>query len=217
MNQVWINKKQSHICVIFFNGWGMDENSISGISSDGIDLLMINDYKTIKPLDHQFFEYKTIIIIAWSLGVWAAQQILIKSNIKITRCIAINGTPIPMDNLYGIPEEIFYNTMDGWNDLNKDRFNRRMMGGNINLKMYTHLLSKKSTIEQKEELQCIYNNFSLTNIIYSWDISIIGSEDLIIPYSNQINWWTGKTKIIEFNIPHFPFLSFKNWNQLINL
>lgn len=43
MNITWLEKKDSDSLIIFFNGWGMDEHSISHLKNDEYDILMFND------------------------------------------------------------------------------------------------------------------------------------------------------------------------------
>ena len=47
MRIVWLNKKNRDRVIIFFNGWGMDENAVIRLS--GLyDLLMVYDYRHLE-------------------------------------------------------------------------------------------------------------------------------------------------------------------------
>lgn len=217
MNQKWINKQQNASCILFFNGWGMDENSILQIDNEGFDVYMINDFISFEPVTENLSAYNSITVIAWSLGVWAAEQILSISDIKVDQYIAINGTSNPLSDLYGIPEKVFLGTLHGWNESNKAKFIRRMMGGRLIDQNYDCFLSKRSLESQEIELLKLYESFKGQNRAIAWNKAIVGQIDLIFPAGNQINWWNGKVPIIETYIPHFPFLEVEKWDQLLSL
>jgi len=217
MDQCWINKKQNSTCILFFNGWGMDVNAIAHLKSDGFDLCMFTNYRNIEPVRDNMAIYQTIILVAWSLGVWAAEQVISRSDITIHKSIAINGTSCPVHDQYGIPHKIFSMTLQSWNDASKVKFNNRMMGGNQHSKEYKRFLSSRSSNDQKEELQAIYSTHKNLVQPINWSVSLVGMNDLIFPAANQLNWWTGKTKITETSQPHFPFTGFQGWDQLLIL
>jgi biotin synthesis protein BioG len=98
MNKIWLNKNSKKELILFFNGWGMDMNIVNHIKPLGFNVCMLNNYNNLESLDDNFNDYNKIYIVAWSLGVWAAEQIISKSTIKIEKSIAINGTSLPIDN-----------------------------------------------------------------------------------------------------------------------
>jgi pimeloyl-[acyl-carrier protein] methyl ester esterase len=216
MNRHWINKKQNHTCILFFNGWGMDEKAIAHLRVDGSDLCMFNNYRSIEPLRDDISSYQNIVLVAWSLGVWAAEQTICQSHIRIHKSIAINGTSRPIHNQYGIPRHIFEMTLQGWNETNRVKFNRRMMGGTQSLNDQERFLPHRSVEDQKDELQAIHSfQESKVPCSFQWDVALVGGSDLIFPALNQCNWWTGKTRIRETTYPHFPFAGMQHWDQLI--
>jgi pimeloyl-[acyl-carrier protein] methyl ester esterase len=216
MNQQWINKKQNQACILFFNGWGMDENAIVHMGFDGFDVCMFNDFRDIEPVCCHTSDYQMVILVAWSLGVWVAEQAISQSDITIHKSIAINGTSCPVHNQYGITENLFVTTMNGWNETNRNKFNRRMIGGKQSLEAGKQFLSNRSADDQKEELQAIYVSYKNTHHSHiHWDLAVVGQNDLIFPAVNQKNWWTEKTKIVETGFPHYPFIGLQQWSQLI--
>jgi len=217
MNHLWISKKQNPTCILFFNGWGMDVNAIGHLELDGFDLCMYYNYHNIGSIHDNLLNYQTIILVAWSLGVWAAEQIISQSGIKIHKSIAINGTSCPVHDQYGIPCKIFAMTIKGWNETSKVKFNQRMMGENQKTNDYERFLSGRSSDDQKKELQAIYTANKNNQHLMHWDFAIVGMKDLVFPATNQLNWWTGKTKVTETNQPHFPFNGLQRWEQLIML
>lgn len=222
MKKTIINKANNKSCILFFNGWGMDENAISHLDCTGFDVIMFNNYQTIESLQEDLTAYNYKILIAWSLGVWAAERSLSSSEIMFDKSIAINGTSYPVDDIMGIPVKVFQGTMDSWNDSNRERFNMRMMGGKEAFNLNKKYLSGIPVNEQKNELMSLYNNFITFEALQypkkiKWDIVLIGNKDLIFTANNQINYWNEKAKIIRMDFPHFPFAEFESWNEIVNI
>ncbi|MCC8173923.1 MAG: DUF452 family protein, partial [Odoribacter sp.] len=72
----WLNKSSRGRVIIFFTGWGMDVNSVSHLKGE-YDVLVIYDYNDISVTNlPDLNSYKEIYVIAWSMGVWAAANIL---------------------------------------------------------------------------------------------------------------------------------------------
>lgn len=98
----WLNKKGSGRVIVFFHGWGMDAAGVSHLQMED-DVLMCYDYRS---LDFDFPDlghYRCIYVVAWSMGVWAADRVISRLEMKPERCVALNGTTRPVDDEYGIP------------------------------------------------------------------------------------------------------------------
>ncbi len=204
----WINRKGNSSLILFFNGWGMDENVLSDMNHVGFDVLMIYDYTSPQLILPDISNYSQKILIAWSMGVWAASEANIEADIRI----AINGTPMPVDDVYGINVNRVLGTIDNWSSTSARKFNIRMMGGN-EMNNQQHLLPQRSIDSQKVELQSIYNRAS--GYPTKWDKAIIGSIDLIFSTQNQQNYWCNKAEIALIEMPHWPFGKFNNWQSII--
>jgi biotin synthesis protein BioG len=216
MDITWINREDNPKCILFFNGWGMDENAIKHLDYSGFDICMFSNYKTIEEAGDEFSGYNEVNVVAWSMGVWAASQILEKSNIKITKAIAINGTERPVDDVYGISKAVFRGTLEGWDERNRNKFNMRMLGGRDNYKNFSDSLSSRSLEDQKNELQSIFDNRENSGTLgIGWSKAIVGEKDMIFTPHNQKNWWDGKTGMVIKNIPHFPFIGLKSWESIL--
>ncbi len=215
MNYKWLNKQNNSTCILFFNGWGMDENAIKKIDFKEFDLCMYYNYCDFENIE--FVEgYKNIYLIAWSLGVWAADIFISNIEINIKKKIAINGTPKPIDNIMGIPEKIFERTLSTLNPRNKTKFDMRMFGGKSIFDENGVLLSKRSFEDQKNELQKIFELNKLYQTSNNkWDIAYIGKNDMIFPYKNQIEYWKTKSKIVECDKAHFPFVQTSKMSLLV--
>ncbi len=218
MNKYWINRNHNSECIIFFNGWGMDQNAIKNLQSGNIDICMFSNYGKFDTIINAEFNYKKIHLVAWSLGVCFAHKILSYSDINIATSIAINGTPFPMHNDYGISNNIFEKTLSNWDERNKKKFNIRMLGGMNNYKLASELMSQRSINDQQTELQFFYDHIEEFGFgKFNWDFALIGDNDLIIPSLNQINYWNGRTKVISKSWAHFPFLEIESWKRILEI
>lgn len=218
MNKHWIKIKNNPKLILFFNGWGMDNSAVEHLNSTDYDILMLNDFAEIKPLNKTFDTYSEVYVIAWSLGVWAASQVLSKSSITVTKAIAINGTLKPIDDKEGIPPVIFEGTLTGWAEKTRERFLMRIAGGaKVYLKNQTKFGSR-SIENQKSELALIYKQYqTLGEGSLAFDKAIVGNQDAIFAAGNQLKSWHGNAECLSFDIPHYPFLHFTSWEQIISI
>lgn len=214
--------------ILFFNGWAMTPESVEHLSlPDNCDLLVVWDYRDDIFPNEVLSIYEDITMVAWSMGVWAANRFVYNNmeiyNCKIKKSIAICGTAYPMHNEYGIPENIFEATLNGLNDNNRDKFNRRMCGGK-SLKKLFEALKNRPTIEIKDELKRVHdisvnkndNKLHDDVIGHIWDKSWIAEDDRIIPKDNQIRYWSGKSRCLNIleNTSHFLFQNMTKWEEL---
>ena len=80
----------------------MTPDSVSHLTlPDQCDLLSLYDYRTLELSDDladlPWSSYQTVTIVAWSLGVWAAEQVLPHWSAlpSVRRLIAVLVLPIP--------------------------------------------------------------------------------------------------------------------------
>ena len=218
MNKVWLNKQENKDCILFFNGWGMDENIVAHLDVGKFDICMFYDYNPISKIDEDFDKYNNIYLVAWSLGVWVSAKLLSQTKIKIAKAIAINGTQKPIDTDNGIYPKIFKVTLETWNERNRNKFNMRMFGGKSEYVKFNNLATIRDVENQKLELSYIFKEiFSGKVFEINFDCAILGSNDLIFTSKNQLNYWKEKTRIVEKDIPHYPFSIFENWRKIIDL
>lgn len=218
MKKKWINRNGNDACILFFNGWGMDENAVKNMNSNGYDILSFYSYNQLSALQTEHLQYNEIYVVAWSLGVSVANMILNNAEIDIKSAIAINGTAFPMHHEYGIPESVFMNTLKNWDHRNSKKFNLRMVGGKTRLDAAAGLMSNRDLKEQQEELQFFYDNIEVFKpVSMKWEAAFVGENDQIIPTQNQINYWKDKTNIVKTPWAHFPFTEVNSWQSLIDI
>ncbi len=219
MKYKWLSHKNQSDLILFFNGWGSDENPFLHLDTDGYDVAMFYDYRSLliaEDLIEELRDYSVVYLISWSFGVWVAQFFCKKYNVQPDYKIAINGTPCPVDDKCGISEMIVRGTLARLNERNLMKFQQRMVGGRMEFENFKDRNSQRDWKEQKEELQALLNHFSTPlQSTFTFNKAIIGMQDLIFIPEKQLNYWREKVKIVKIDAPHYCFLQFKTWNELI--
>ncbi|MCM1476241.1 MAG: DUF452 family protein [Muribaculaceae bacterium] len=187
-----LHKENNNRLILILAGWGSDARLYEGIAHiapEGWDVICISGYDSKTLTEETLQGYDTIYLYAWSLGVTAAEILLQKT--KLTRAIAVNGTPLPYNDEFGIPCDIYTGTRNTLSERNLTKFRRRMAGNSETFKKLQTLLPEQPDIEKlKEELDFIQHISEETTACINWDNVYISSEDAIIPTANQINYWT---------------------------
>ncbi len=213
----FVNHHQNQL-ILFFNGWGMDETVVTHLDSSDYDMLICYHYNSDFSFDSSILEsYEKVYLVAWSMGVWAAATTIQNLDIDITKAIAINGTLLPVDNIYGINKAIFKGTIEHFSERNKQKFDRRMMSSKADFQSYQSLLSSRTLEDQLEELKLIYALALQKTITFAFDKAVIGKNDLIFTEENQNNFWKNKVDIVEKEWAHYPFFNFLTWKDIIDL
>lgn len=100
--------------LLFFAGWGSDEHLFRRPVAEGYDYLLCFDYRTLD-FDYSLLDgYREIRLLAWSMGVWVAGQILSGRTYPWEMKLAVNGTPFPIDDQRGIAEAVFHGTLENF-------------------------------------------------------------------------------------------------------
>lgn len=212
--KTFFRDNHSNELILFFNGWSTDENPFNPVASSR-DILFVSDYSGLIPnfgIDMNKYEKK--ILIAFSAGVFMAaylKNLLPDLDLKI----AVNGTFHMLDEKKGIPKETFKMmeeiTLENVLEIRKrfinkpkhyDKFNKNQPNRDLESCMGELALLKK---------------YFTQSAFLNYDKVIIGKNDKIIPYENQIRAWKGHENIIKIEDGHFLFYNFKDFDELINL
>lgn len=193
--------------VIFFNGWGMDEKIVSHLNREEYDVLVLFDYRDLDIQFPDLTKYDEKYVVAWSMGVMISTLFDGEfGNIK--KYIAINGTPKPIDDKYGIPERVYKLTVRGFNQASCQKFMERMFTEIPPIDKF----SERSLDSQKEELQ---NLMGIEGRYVSFDKVIVSDEDKIIPTKNQLNYWKNPAIIEKIEGGHCPFYKISKWSEIL--
>jgi biotin synthesis protein BioG len=205
--------------VVVYGGWGTDEYVFAPLCNDEFDFILFYNYSADEALViPETKKYDKITLIAWSLGVWAAEYLSPKTNIKPDVTIAVNGTPIPADDHYGIPLSIFDNALDNITEVNIGRFYLRMFGCVKKNAGGPELVFQRTLKSLQDELRWLYNRImEQKEPGFRWDYAISSEYDNIFPASNQISYWnkTKNTSHIILPLPHFFFYDWKSFADFI--
>lgn len=230
--------------IMFFAGWGMDEKPFRHIKSENYDIIIFYNYsrfgfgECVTPFFNLFNTYSQIHIIAYSMGVWGASvafekfldsldkscspQMIHRIMKKIDRRIAINGTLFPVNNIWGIPHDIFTKTIENL-PRGMDKFILRMCGNKEIYSGYQQCLPERSAEDIKQELISVKENFYISNSL-KWNKAIISAADNIFPTGNQLTFWEDykistnpRLEIKEIPGGHYPFSALTDWEEVLNL
>ena len=226
------NRQNCKKLILFFAGWGMDEQPFLNLAEADYDIIILCNYNNLQTsnIDSLLNEYNEINIVAWSMGVWVASYVLdsylssstdignINLNSKLNHCIAINGTPIPINDEYGIPTAIFNGTIDTLPQ-SIEKFNLRMCGSKTVYTQFKSVEPKRTAEDKKLELIALKESFTICNTL-KWTKAVVAKNDRIFPPENQLRYWREYFKnrcpqaeknipfaIDEIDAPHYVFYS----------
>ena len=217
----YLQENKSKKLILFITGWGIDERPTLFMDDGKFDILTLYDYPSLnhKIEDFNFEQYDEITLVAWSLGVLAANIYFGELQLNFERCIAINGTGLPVDDKFGIPRKVFDLTLKTWSEKAREKFNLRMCGGRSEFERFTENFPQRSIQNQRLELEWCYQK-ALTGDQYNslkWDLSIIGMQDKIFPSENMTAYWAHEGTVIKkINSAHYPFFQWNSWTEFIN-
>lgn len=212
----WLNKQNNSKLIIFFAGWSFDENPFKFLACENFDVLIVYDYSTIDENIEKFTSYKEINLIAWSMGVFVAY--LLKDKLpKFNKKIAINGTPLPVNDEFGIPIKPFLLTLRHARTGLEGKFYQNIFDTKEEFEKYSTMSVNRSIENRETELKSLYDKIRSAEINYNrfYDKALISSRDKIIPTKNQINFWQNNAEIEMLESGHFPYYNFKSWNEIL--
>lgn len=202
----WLKKEGHETLLTIFMGWGCDTAMIKDIEFNNVDIVAIFNYEDIElePLRAIYKEkYKSHKLIAWSFGVWASDLAASRGLLpEFQRAIALNGTPKPIDNEYGIPEKLFMLTLNGLKRVGMTTFYERISSDNEIVK------PSRSLTEMYQELQNLYDLSKESDISsIAWSCGVVGGRDLVFPPSAMQRYWEKRDIFVRFieQMEHYPF------------
>lgn len=206
--------------VIFYGGWGTDENVFTPLCKDDFDFILFYNYSAEDPLIlPETKAYKSITLIGWSLGVWAAEYLFPKTGIIPDTMIAVNGTPVPADNRYGIPLSVFEGTLNNLTEHNMEKFYLRMFGDKKTYLLNKDRIPRRSLKSLHDELRWLYNRImEQSEPGFKWDYAVTSETDRVFPAKNLKSYWSkmNLTKHIILPFPHYIFNKWESFTDFIN-
>ena len=189
MKQTFIIRNNGKHLLLFFAGWGMDETPFRHIHPAECDWMICYDYRSLEFDTTLIQAYSKITLIAWSMGVWAASQVMKQyPSLPVSQSTAINGTLYPIHETKGITPSVFEGTLQGLNEQTLLKFQRRMCGSAADYKVFQTMAPKRPVEELKEELAA----------------AIIGDNDRIFLPDHQEQAWRNKAdSLLHVEAAHY--------------
>jgi len=211
--------KNKHL-VVLYGAWGTDENVFAPLCNDEFDFILFYNYSADEALVlPETKTYEKITLIGWSMGVWAAEYLSLKTGIIPDVTIAINGTPIPADDQYGIPVRLIEGTLNNITEGNMEKFYLRMFGDKKTYLINIDRIPKRNLKSLQDELRWLYNRImEQKEPGFRWDYSVTSEINRVFPAENLNNYW-GKeitTKHIKIPLPHYFFHKWNSFTDFIN-
>lgn len=218
MRADWLAYKGRSKLIMFFAGWGMDPRPFECVPARESDVVIFYDYRSDDSpalLTDACGDYDHNTLVAWSLGVAVAERECEAHCIVPDFALAINGTPRPADDLYGIPVARYDATAEALSEDSLLRFYRRMCRDSLLLKQFLKKVPERSVHELAEELQALRIDSSLDNSVFKQ--ALVSDNDRIIPPENQFRCWRSLgVPALGVKGSHFPFYDYECWEDLID-
>lgn len=207
--------------VVFYGAWGTDENVFTPLCDDNeFDSILFYNYSADEALVlPEMKTYERVILIGWAFGVWAAEYLLPKTGIKPDIAIAVNGTPIPADDSYGIPINLIEGTLNNLTEENIGKFHMRMFGDK---KTYCENITRvphRSIKSLHDELRWLYNRImEQKEPGFKWDYAVTSDIDRVYPSERLKAYWEKETSTrhIILPLPHYFFHKWKSFGDFIS-
>lgn len=201
MRHEFISRQGAPRLIVIFAGWGMDARPFRGLSRPGYDILAVWDYRSLDFDPALTAGYAEVCVLAWSMGVQAAQLCHAAMGPRVTARIAVAGTPKPVSDTEGIPEAIFEATLATLSDSTLQRFMRRMCGGARAWQTWSERAPQRPVDELCDELRAIASRGDAAGPRF--DHYVLTTADAIFPPDNQRRAFSG-CDIVETDSPHLP-------------
>ncbi len=203
MQQSWLIQQGNPDLVLYMLGWAATPNAVHHIRPTHCDVLACYDHRSIAPLQAaDFTAYRRIYLFAWSFGVWVAEQCC--RELPLHKAIALNGTPFPVDDRYGMRLRVVLRTMQGLARVGMNPFNEKAYGG---VRYIPDGPFPDRTIQEKIDELNLLADWSKANSAANlhWDAAYIGDKDEIFPPAKMWAYWQSVGLGTGFESYHYPF------------
>lgn len=213
--------------VLYFNGWALGPIAVEHLGlPEGHDLLVLWDYRS-DDFEFDFSPYREIRLVAWSMGIWAADRFFAAREELRPRVIsgtALGGTGYQVDEAVGISEVFFRKTLEGLTEENRVRFDRHMLGGKTYRHLYDEVRLRSTAALYDEFVRPFTEDKDQPHLLPKpsafglWTRAFIGEDDRVVPPANQENYW--RIQGVPFThlpkTPHYLLTAFHCWEELWN-
>jgi biotin synthesis protein BioG len=212
-------REKNNQLVILYGGWGTDENVFTPLCNDEFDFILFYNYSADNALVlPEMKTYEKIVLIGYSFGVWAAEYLSPKTGIKPDVTIAVNGTPVPADDRYGIPLNLIEGTLNNITEENIGKFYLRMFGDKKTYLTNIGRVPHRTLKSLHSELRWLYNRImEQKEPGFRWDYAVTSVTDRVFPSENLNSYWSKEkdTKRIILPLPHYFFHKWASFTDFI--
>ena len=216
MNYGFLNKENTGRLIIIFAGWSTGPDFYRHIHVEGWDTLVVYGYNDFDFPGGILDGYHTIVLFAWSLGVYMASKTIPTDRVALA--VAVNGTTHPVDDSLGIPEKIFSGTAATLNPRNLLKFRRRMCAEKFDtvVEKFDSVTEKFDSDDLRGQLEFIMEvskmpdsqpmNSNEVLTPFRWHRAYISDSDTIFPPQAQQRAWeehASKPEIVHLDAPHY--------------
>jgi biotin synthesis protein BioG len=213
-------REKNEQLVVVYGGWGTDENVFAPLCNDEFDFILFYDYSADEALVlPEMKTYTRITVIGWSFGVWAAEYLAPKTGIKPDITIAVNGTPFPANDKFGIPLNLFEKILNNITERNMIKFYLQMFGDKKTYRLNADRIPNRTIKSLHDELRWLYNRImEQKEPGFRWDYAVTSEYDRVFPAKNQKAYWSAAetTKHIVVPLNHYFFHNWTNYNDFIS-
>jgi hypothetical protein len=198
METHWLKRAGEARLAVFVLGWAADWQIVEKAVPRGCDALAVYDFRKLEPL--VIPSYSDVYLFAWSFGVRVAEEIL--GDIKPARAVALNGTPRPVDERFGIAPRRMAATLRGLAAGGMEAFEHRAYGEYYDgLRDVLSPRGLAANILELNELCALAERSPKFDV--AWYKAIVGSRDEIFTPENQLAFWGSRAELLP--LPHYPF------------
>lgn len=191
----FITRSDNKRLLLIFAGWSTEADFYSDVYREGWDIAVISGYSelSLPELSEILARYDTVYLIAWSLGVVAAEYLAHISHLpldRITAAYAVNGTAAPVSDIYGISPTIYDGTERTLTHSTLRRFLNRMSSSKDKFHPYpcTKPYSDYNIDGLRHQLRTL-RNLSYATPLLPWLKAYISDNDLIFRREAQKAYW----------------------------
>lgn len=191
--------------ILFFNGWGMDEQVIKDLSVPINYEVKEVHFPYVVKFDQT--KYEKIIAVGWSFGCYYLSKYIQENDINCAAVIAINGHG-EIIGKYGINPKMLKLTLDTLTPENLQKFY-------FNMGIDDDFVAPNRVYEDIErELAFFKENYkALPNVFTK---AIVSDNDKIIPTSKQLKYFEDNSIAIKmYESGHYIWSKVKNWSELL--
>lgn len=203
MEHAWLKKEQNPDLLVYVLGWAATPNAVCHIDTPGCDVLAFYNYLELQePPADLFTGYRRVYLFAWSFGVWVSEQYF--RHLPLHKAIALNGTPFPVDERYGMRLRVVLRTMQALARSGGENAFAATADGSRYMPTGPW---QEPTIEVKiDELNHLAGASRESSSEHiAWTRAYIADRDEIFPPARMRSYWATRGLGTEFSSYHYPF------------